>query len=125
MRKYNTKSDTVYYKLIQSTRWLHLRKWKLQEDPLCERCKQYGIVTAATQVHHIKPLERKLPPALREQLCYDYSNLMSVCQECHDYLHMQLRSHDPSRAQAARRQTTAAMIAKLFGPTKPDGKEGV
>ena len=57
------------------------------EQPLCEMCLEKGIITPATDVHHIQEigtyddLERQL------LLAFDYSNLMSLCDSCHMHLH--------------------------------------
>jgi 5-methylcytosine-specific restriction protein A len=56
--------------------WKHARALKLARDPLCEECKLHGVTRAATQVHHVVPLEQG------GALC-DLGNLRSLCSACH------------------------------------------
>lgn len=57
--------------------WRQLSERKRQIDPLCEVCLKADIVTPAEEVHHIAPI--KDAPQLR----LIWSNLLSVCVECH------------------------------------------
>lgn len=56
-------------------KWRKLRARFLKEHPLCEQCRQSGRYTAATEVHHIKPLS--------EGGTNDERNLMALCKACH------------------------------------------
>ncbi len=57
--------------------WRKLRKQKLACDPLCEDCAEEGRTTAAAEVHHkVKIVD---DPGGR----LEWSNLMSLCAECH------------------------------------------
>jgi 5-methylcytosine-specific restriction protein A len=58
-------------------RWQRLRAYKLRLNPLCETCLVNGIVTAAEEVDHIKPVRDY--PELRLVL----DNLQSMCKSCH------------------------------------------
>ena len=49
--------DKDYVQLIHTERWLRLRRDKLTASPLCERCQQAGLLTPATEVHHVTPVE--------------------------------------------------------------------
>ena len=61
-----------------SARWQKVRKLKLDQDPLCERCKREGrMATPGQQVHHIEPA------ALRPDLFFVLENLETVCHPCH------------------------------------------
>ena len=55
--------------------WQKVRKIHLLNHPLCEDCKQQGIVKPALEVHHIVELKRG---GTNE----DY-NLQSLCKSCH------------------------------------------
>lgn len=59
-------------------RWQFIRRVKLANDPLCERCENNGIVEPAEMVHHIQPVSTH--PELRLVM----SNLMSLSDDCHD-----------------------------------------
>jgi 5-methylcytosine-specific restriction enzyme A len=60
--------------------WRKLSESKRKLDPLCEECERKGFSTAAESVHHVVPI--RLAPHLR----LVWSNLMSVCNECHELL---------------------------------------
>ena len=47
----------------------------------CEMCKDKGIITVATEVHHIIPLSIDFNKRL------DDDNLMALCESCHDDIH--------------------------------------
>lgn len=64
------------------------RKWKnfrkrvmIRDEYTCQRCKRYGRVTPAREVHHIKHLE-DFP-----ELAFDPSNCISLCKACHNMQH--------------------------------------
>jgi len=61
--------------------WNRLSVRLRAEKPLCERCLERGIVTAATEVHHIVPIDQA--PWLRLEV----SNLMCLCNACHKAEH--------------------------------------
>jgi 5-methylcytosine-specific restriction endonuclease McrA len=61
-------------------RWRKLRARKLADEPRCERCLAKGMVTMATEVHHVLPISQGGGK-------YDWNNLESVCGECQDEAH--------------------------------------
>lgn len=66
----------------KSYAWRHKRERVLRRDGyLCCECRRYGRSTAATTVHHIEPLKDK--PGLR----LEGSNLISLCNKCHERMH--------------------------------------
>lgn len=65
-----------------STAWKKLRLEVLEEqNNECQMCKAKGRYRAATTVHHIKHV-KEFP-----WLALTKSNLMCVCNECHNVLH--------------------------------------
>lgn len=72
-----------------SNRWRVLSLRKRQANPLCEECERFGRVTAATEVHHLKPV------AVYPDLRFEWENLMSVCSECHSKLESAARVKHP------------------------------
>ena len=56
---------------------------------LCEICMGKGLIEPATEVHHKIPLtaENVNDPAI----ALDSSNLMALCEECHDEQHRKKR----------------------------------
>ncbi len=62
--------------------WQLVRNRKISEYPLCERCLASGRgAVIANVVHHINPVDKY--PELR----LIYSNLESLCNECHEREH--------------------------------------
>lgn len=82
---------------MSSKRWVRLRKRKLTDQPLCERCEAQGRYTLATVVHHIRPIDGGVGITGMENLAYSYSNLQSLCQKCHVEAHMDLHSFSADR----------------------------
>lgn len=82
--------DETYNKMISSERWKRLRKCKLSQNPLCERCLADDSVTSATEVHHTHPVEEAYTVTEKEQRMYDVHNLMSVCRACHVAIHAEM-----------------------------------
>lgn len=72
-------NTTEFY---QSKRWRSFRKRILIRDGYtCQRCKRYGKVTPALEVHHVKHLD-EFP-----ELALDPSNCISLCKGCHNMQH--------------------------------------
>lgn len=82
--------DKDYKRLIHNMRWLRLRKEKLTNYPICERCLEEGIITPATEVHHITPVEDAISYKEKMSLMYDYHNLKSMCHQCHVLTHIEI-----------------------------------
>lgn len=82
--------DKDYIRLIHTAKWQHLRRIKLTDHPLCERCDELGRITAATEVHHVIPVENGLTVDEKERLMYDYFNLKALCHKCHVKVHTEM-----------------------------------
>lgn len=76
--------------MIHTSQWVRLRRRKLMACPLCERCKEEGRVTVATEVHHVVPVEDGLSMRERARLMFDYHNLRALCHDCHVKTHTEL-----------------------------------
>jgi 5-methylcytosine-specific restriction protein A len=74
--------------------WYKLRTAKMMNNPLCEDCERKGIVTPATQVHHVVSFMSTDDPELRYKLAFDYDNLVSLCEVCHQKRHGKLLRDD-------------------------------
>jgi 5-methylcytosine-specific restriction protein A len=72
-----TDADRKFY---SSAAWTRVSKLFRASHPLCERCKERGIVTAATLVHH-DPDYHQLIADNRNPLSWRY--LHSLCNMCH------------------------------------------
>ena len=107
--KPNRNPKHLYYMhLLHTKEWQGvdgLRARTLRAHPLCEHCKREGVVTAAVDVHHIKPVEDVgpyIPPgqpvpeevqkAMRQR-CFDPANVVALCIPCHIEVHRRMRSH--------------------------------
>lgn len=88
--RFQTKKDPEYRKLINSARWREVRRRKLSDNPLCEDCLQNDMVTGATEVHHVIPIESGMTFAEKSRLAYDIHNLKSLCHECHVKEHIRM-----------------------------------
>lgn len=91
------RNETEHRKLRQkaynSTAWKKLRETYLKEHAICQECLSKGRITPATSVHHIKS------PFINNEINYylllDYTNLMSLCHECHGNIHAKEQGHIP------------------------------
>lgn len=65
-----------------AARWKKYREKILRRDGYqCQRCKRYGRMKNATEVHHIKHVD-EFP-----ELAFDPKNLISLCHACHNAQH--------------------------------------
>lgn len=106
--------DKDYVKLIHTERWLRLRRDKLTAQPLCERCQAAGIITPATEVHHVKPVEDAVTYREKVRLMYDYHNLQALCHDCHVRTHVEIGRSGKEAARRRNNEHVAAIIAKFF-----------
>lgn len=75
----NSKSlSSAYNHWYKLPVWRRLRKSKLRDQPLCERCYKRGEWVFAIVVHHVKPFRGDW------ELFLDFDNLESACKKCHD-----------------------------------------
>lgn len=88
-----------YNELINSWAWQKLRARKLEASPLCEECERHGRIRAASEVHHITPVESVLDGQGMKALAYDWKNLMSVCKDCHKEIHERMPRRPRRRAK--------------------------
>lgn len=91
------KTKAVYDNIYNTGRWRKLRAGHLLEHPLCEMCQREGKVTPATDVHHVREISHGDTLEDMLQLGFDPTNLMSLCEDCHNRLHGQKRTkkNDP------------------------------
>ena len=113
--------DKEYMKLMNSGRWRGIRNAILQRHPLCAECQRQGRITAATEVHHLIPVERGTDIRGKEELAYNLSNLEPLCHACHLEAHARLRSG--TREENERRQSDRAkqFTEKIFSGRPPGG----
>lgn len=73
--------------IYNTARWRELRRIKFMNDPLCEMCLKEGVATPADDVHHIQSFMIVDDLAQRKEIAFDYNNLMSLCDKCHQRMH--------------------------------------
>ena len=79
--------DNKWQKYYGTKEWHNLRQTKLYEQPLCERCLELGKVTPAHSVHHMCVFGSCPTEEERWYWFLNYDNLISLCHECHQYIH--------------------------------------
>lgn len=99
--------DKDYIRLIQSTRWVKLRRRVLTAHPVCQRCDAEGrIGVPATEVHHVTPVEYAATRQGKEQLMFNPANLQALCHACHVQTHVEMGRS----GKAATKRRTAALV---------------
>lgn len=86
-KKVNRDKEMAQKHVYGTTRWRALRILKLQNNPLCEECLKNDRITPSVEVHHV---QRFMSGSSIEQikfLGFDYSNLLSLCESCHQNKH--------------------------------------
>lgn len=106
--------DVTYNRLIQSRRWLELRRKKINETPLCERCNEIGLIVPVAEIHHRRPCEEAQTPAEMERLMYDYSNLQSLCHDCHVEVHRAMKSKSKAAVRARKEKANERFVSRYF-----------
>jgi 5-methylcytosine-specific restriction enzyme A len=80
-----------YQEIYQDKRWKKLRAWKMRNNPLCELCEARGKVVQMEEVHHLIPFDSGATKEEVEELAFDYDNLESLCEKCHEERHKELK----------------------------------
>lgn len=83
-RSFNTQKRREVY---DNPLWRRMRMAHLRNFPLCEICEMEDRVTLATEVHHINSFLNAETVEERDQLAFQDSNLMSLCDPCHQRCH--------------------------------------
>ena len=79
-------SDAAIERFYTTRAWRKCRAAFLSEKSgLCEICLSKGLIEPAVHVHHKTPIT---PENLNDpKITLDYSNLMALCEECHQAQH--------------------------------------
>lgn len=93
MKRYDqTKRNPIHVAFYNSLEWLTLRAVKLSRtNYLCERCKDKGVTTIATEVHHVITAKEEWDKRL------DITNLRCLCKDCHNDAHARYRRNKKSK----------------------------
>lgn len=73
------KADYIRKYIYNTKTWRAMRMSKLMENPICECCNS----RLSTTVHHIYEISKGRDELEMQQLAFDYSNLQSLCEQCH------------------------------------------
>ena len=85
-------------KFYKSKAWQACRSMIWQRDRgLCVDCLARGIVTAAEEVHHIKPITPKNID--QPEITLNPDNLICLCKECHKASHA---NREPKRYRVSK-----------------------
>lgn len=87
--------------IYKSNKWKQLRHSKLLSNPLCELCLMQGKITPAVDVHHSDSFAN-YQGQKRLEVAYDYDNLVSLCKQCHSWVHRNGTTHHTDIALEAR-----------------------
>ena len=76
----------VYTTFYSNAAWLLFRKVYREKHPLCRHCEAKGIITPATDIDHIQPINPENPYDTKggrfgEPL--DEANVQALCHQCH------------------------------------------
>ncbi len=105
-----------YIKLLNSRRWRSLRMATIKRsNGLCEQCLKEGRVSAATEVHHIRPVESVKDPFVMEQLAYDPSNLSALCHNCHQEAHRLMNKGSKEERKKRTQEDVERFHRLMFG----------
>lgn len=105
-----------YRQWITSRRWVRLRHEVLSAHPLCQRCEAEGIVTAAAEVHHVRPVESGVSAGERERLMFSAGNLRALCHACHVRTHTEMGRSGKALTRQRTRAQVNEVISRFFGP---------
>lgn len=113
--------DKDYKELIGTTRWLKLRRDTLSKQPLCVECEAEGIITPATELHHVTPVENGINRAEKIRLMYDPHNLRPLCHDHHVRVHTELGRSGKAATTRRNKEQVARIEKKFFGDEPGEG----
>ena len=87
----DTDARLLRKKAYNNTAWRKLRNTFLKEHAICTDCISKGRITPAVDVHHIKSPFKD--GEINWNLLLDYTNLVSLCKECHANRHNSENGH--------------------------------
>lgn len=79
------RDNPLIAKKYKSKRWQKLRRQKLIQNPMCERCAKKGIYVPAYIVHHKEYITEQNYED--DNIFFNINNLESLCKQCHNTEH--------------------------------------
>lgn len=104
-----------YKRLIQSSEWRRLRAAVLTAHPLCRRCEADGLITAASEVHHIRPVDYGISLSDKRRLMFSPLNLMPLCHACHVAVHNEMGRSGRKAQQRRNDEQVKDVVREFFG----------
>lgn len=86
-----TENRKLRAKAYNNSTWRKMRDTYLKEHAVCQDCISKGKITPATDIHHIKSPFKD--GEINYSLLLDYTNLVSLCKECHGNRHATEQGH--------------------------------
>lgn len=111
----NNRNYREYTELINCTKWRNLRNTFLAQHPYCSMCQDKGLVTPATEVHHIIPVESVYNKMEMTKLAYSETNLQALCHACHRDIHLQAGSHTKKFIKQRQEARINRILTDLYG----------
>ena len=81
------KAKQIYDNVYNTTLWRSIRSAYLMEHPLCQTCLNEGKTTPSTVVHHIFEISNGDTVEQMQEIGFDYTNLMALCDYHHTEIH--------------------------------------
>ena len=72
------RGGTQFAHLYRTARWLRIRAWQLEREPLCAYCARRGVTKVATVCDHVDG-----HPAGETQTKFYAGPFQSLCASCH------------------------------------------
>lgn len=104
--------------IYNSSEWHETRAAKLEANPLCELCEAEGYYRSATLVHHIHPIEDSRTMEEMKHWAFLWTNLQSLCRECHNKIHNQKGYHKKENVKARGKQALERWKSRLKANVK-------
>lgn len=117
--------DKDYIQMIHTTEWLKLRKAALDKHPTCCMCEKEGRLTAAQELHHIRPVEEAITYQDKCQRMFDPSNVLPLCHDCHVKIHTELGRCGREATKRRNEKQVAQIIKKFFDATDDEDGGGI
>ncbi len=89
-RPRNSEQDRESKRFYNSQAWIRARRMHLLDSPLCVKCREEGLLTPATHVHHVIEVLADASQRLED------ANLESLCTSHHSIIH----ASEPKTPQA-------------------------
>ena len=124
--------DPRYQRLLNSKQWKELRRWYMQQHPLCERCIEEGeaagipggYITSSVDCHHIIPEESARTEQEMERLAYDPNNLKALCIPCHVKTHKEMGKNTKKQVMERKQIAFERWKQRMTGTqAKPTGQK--